>query len=117
MNETSIMNSCILAASKAGAKAFRNNTGAVKTPDGRLLRFGLCPGSSDIIGWMPVKITPDMVGQTVAVFCAIEVKTGRGVVSDAPKRFIRAVRDDGGLGGVARSADDAVGIVREKNFA
>ena len=35
-------------------------------------------GWPDLVGWNTVEITPDMVGQKIAVFSAIEVKvTGR----------------------------------------
>jgi hypothetical protein len=52
-----------------GGRVFRNNVGEYKVGD-RYIRYGLCPGSSDIIGWTPVKITPEMVGTTLPVFTA-----------------------------------------------
>jgi hypothetical protein len=38
----------------------------------------LCKGSADLIGYRTITITPDMVGQQVAVFTSIEVKTPTG---------------------------------------
>jgi len=59
----------------------RNNNGACKDATGRLIRFGLghvSPNqpskSSDLIGITSIVITPDMVGKTVGIFTAIEVK-------------------------------------------
>ena len=94
------MNDCRVAMSKAGGMVWRNNTGALKDPKGRLVRFGLCVGSSDIIG-----IAPD------GVFVAVECKTDRGRVTDQQERFIANVRRQGGRAGVARSADEAVRIM------
>ncbi len=87
-------------------RLFRNNVGTCKAADGRFVRFGLCPGSSDLIGLKSVTITPDMVGQRVALFCAVEVKTPRGRVTDEQQRFLDFVQRSGGLAGVARSTDD-----------
>lgn len=90
-------------ASQLGSRLFRNNVGLAKFLDRfgkpRKVRYGLCPGSSDLIGWTPVTITPDMIGRTVAVFTAIEVKRDQ---FEDPKpgqvRFLEAVRRAGGIG-------------------
>ena len=112
MNETNRLRSIMLGISKPGVRIWRNNCGALKDQDGRLIRFGVAnPGGSDLIGWRSVTVTPDMVGQKIAVFLAIEVKGERGKASDAQVNFISRVKDDGGLAGVARSIDDALGII------
>lgn len=72
---------------------------------------GLPAGFSDLFGLVPVTITPDMVGQQVAVFVALEVKTAKGRASDKQQAFIKAVNDNGGRAGVVRSAEDAVRVV------
>jgi hypothetical protein len=64
---------------------------------GSPVRFGLFKGSADMIGWRPVVITPDMVGQTVAVFQSIEVKTEHDRLSDEQRAWNRAVLRDGGI--------------------
>lgn len=74
----------------------------------------LCPGSSDLIGWTPVVITPDMIGKTVAVFTAIEVKVDAKKASGNQADFIKAVAAAGGIAGVARSEYDAELIMRQK---
>jgi hypothetical protein len=59
----------------------RNNNGAAVDKTGRLVRYGLghiSPKqeykSSDLIGITKVVITPDMVGKTIGVFTALEIK-------------------------------------------
>lgn len=59
-------------------------------------------GASDLIGFMPVTITPEMVGKTVAVFVAVEVKTEAGIVSDEQSAFLEIVKKKGGISGVLR---------------
>lgn len=96
-----------LLASRRGARLFRNSTGRIKDEDGRWHVFGLCVGSSDLIGFAPVTITPEMVGQTVAVFVAIEAKAGKTATTDEQRAFVRMVNDAGGIAGVVRKEEDA----------
>jgi hypothetical protein len=124
MSEHAIQNTIRNALAGKGL-IFRANVGEAwtgskieKLPGNRLLitdprRFatGLPPGFSDLFGLVPVVITPEMVGQTVAVFTALEVKTGKGKARDKQAAFIKAVNDNGGRAGVVRSADDAVRVV------
>jgi hypothetical protein len=74
------------------------------------VRYGLQPGSSDLIGWRTVTITPDMVGQRIAVFTSIEVKTPTGRVKPEQQQWLDAVQAAGGIAGVARSVEDALRI-------
>lgn len=90
---------------------FRNNVGAMFDKGHRFVRFGLTKGSSDLIGWTPVEITQDMVGQTVAVFTAIECKSKAGKATDTQLYFIGRVKADGGYAGVARSVEDAMKVI------
>lgn len=76
----------------------------------RPFETGLPPGFSDLFGLVAVEITPDMVGQKMAVFTALEVKDGARV-SPLQKNFINAVNDNGGRAGVVRSVDDAEHLV------
>jgi hypothetical protein len=108
MNETNLMNTILLA--NHGCRLFRNNTGAIKDQTGRLVRFGLCKGSSDLIGFKPVTITPDMVGRTVAIFTAIEVKTPGGKPTPEQLHFVKRVKDHGGIAGIARSVEEMLAI-------
>lgn len=115
MSEAAIQQQIRLALSRAGVVAFRNNVGQYTDPKtGRPIRYGLGVGSSDLIGWTPVVITPDMVGSTVAVFTACEVKTPTGRPTEAQLNFIAQVLKAGGFAGIARSPGDAVVITRHK---
>lgn len=93
-------------------RIFRNNVGLFKTQDGRNVQTGLCVGSSDLIGFQSVTITPDMVGQKVAIFTAIEVKTESGKVSPQQDKFIEMVARFGGIGAIVRSVDEAMTVLK-----
>ena len=112
-DERRIQSDIQLAACAGGgpARLWRNNTGALKDQRGQLVRYGLCPGSSDLIGFRTVVITPNMVGQRIAVFAAVEVKD-RGRPTEQQQAFINLVQQAGGLAGVARSVPDALSILR-----
>lgn len=113
MKEGVIQQAIRLALSDAGAVMFRNNVGATHTFDGRLIRYGVCnPGGSDLIGWTAVTITPDMVGRTVAVFTACEVKRPGGKATEDQLNFLSAVKRAGGFAGIARSPGEAVDILK-----
>jgi len=99
-SEANIQSDILIALSKAGAIVWRNNTGALQDKTGRLVRYGLCKGSADIIG-----ICPD------GRFLAVEVKNSTGRATSDQVRFIEAVRSKGGRAGVARSVDDALKIL------
>src|ERR1051326_8805798 len=79
----------------------------------RPLHAGLCAGSSDLIGFHSILVTPEMVGARIAIFCAVEVKSPLGRVSEAQKNFLAHVNQCGGIGIVARSEDDAIRGVSE----
>lgn len=113
MSEAAIQQQVRLALSRAGAVAFRNNVGQYTDPKtGRPIRYGLSVGSSDLIGWTPVVVTPEMVGHQVAVFTAVEVKTPTGRPTEHQLNFIAQVLRAGGYAGIARSPGDAVAILQ-----
>lgn len=115
MSEAAIQQQIRLALSRAGAVMHRNNIGAYFDPKtGRMIQYGVCnPGGSDLIGWTPVVVTPDMVGSTVAVFTACEVKAANGRPTEAQLNFIAQVLKAGGFAGIARSPGDAVAITQK----
>lgn len=114
MLESAVMQRTQLEMAKTGALIFRNNSGACEDKTGRLIRYGLghtsaqqvrAWASSDLIGVIPIVITPEMVGRTIGVFAAIECKSSdwHMTTSDhraqAQQRFINLVRSVGGVGG------------------
>jgi hypothetical protein len=56
-------------------------------------------------------ITADMVGQTVGVFFAPEVKDAGKKPSPKQASFLQAVNDGGGVAGVVRSVSDAMALL------
>ena len=97
---------------RSDLRLFRNNTGTLPDPrTGRPVQFGLARGSADLIGWRTITITPEMVGQRVAIFTSIEVKTITGHLTPAQQAWMGTVRTAGGIAGVARSVRDAEEIL------
>ena len=105
-SEQTIQQHIRLACSKGNCRLFRNNTGTLKDANGRPVSFGLCKGSADLIGWRTVTITPEMVGQQIAVFTSIEVKSSSGRVKPEQQQWLNAVQAAGGIAAVARSVAD-----------
>jgi hypothetical protein len=100
MKESDIQRLIMLALSEAGCLIFRNNVGTLKNAAGIPIRFGLCVGSSDLIGIAPC-----------GRFLAVEIKTCKGRATPDQLRFIEAVRAKGGIAGIARSPEDALALL------
>jgi hypothetical protein len=122
--ETNISNRIMKHLSKLGTRLFRQNTGwawqgierhhangDLTLINPRKIRMGLCPGSSDLIGWHPYTVTQADVGRQIAVFTALEVKTATGRANADQENFITQVRRSGGIAGVVRSEDEAQGLI------
>ena len=105
---------------------FRANVGSGWTgtehrmPNGDMLlkkprRFntGLPKGYPDLHGFRVLTITPEMVGTKIAQYVAIEVKTAKGAIRAEQSAFINVVNNNGGCGGVCRSAADAVELIEK----
>lgn len=97
---------------------WRNNVGVLFDKSGRPIRYGLANDSarmneevksSDLIGGLPVTITPAMVGKTVFIFTAIECKAEGFTYNPNDKRqkaqnkYMEVVRKMGGIAGFASS--------------
>lgn len=76
---------------------WRNNTGALEDKRGRLVRYGLCKGSADLIGILAP------TGRLVA----LEVKRPGERPTEEQERFLALVRSMGGFGAVVRDAYEA----------
>ena len=114
-NETDLQQRVRLAlGTRPDTRLFRNNCGSLPDPrTGRLVQFGLARGSADLIGWRTLVITPEMVGQRIAVFTSLEIKTPTGRLAPAQRHWLHAVEGAGGIAGVARSVADALRIVTD----
>ena len=111
-----------MAATALSARLFRNQVGFYTLIDGRKLRSGLAVGSSDLIGWIKIKITPEMVGRTVPIFLSPECKPPGWKPPKKPppgakpsekyeswkqqSGWIAAVKNAGGIAGVVRSVEE-----------
>jgi len=111
--ETAIQRRIMISLSEAGCTIWRNETSGawvgkvihqagdqVTLTNARMIRFGLAVGSSDIIG-----IAPD------GRFLAVEVKTPKGRATKEQLTFIEAVRNAGGIAGIASSPQEALGLI------
>lgn len=106
MTETALVRQLVAYGSTHGARLFRNNTGKLLDKDGRWVAFGLCVGSSDVIGWTPYTVRQADVGRTLAVFTAYECKVGRRVTTTEQGAFLAAVKAQGGIAAVVRRLSD-----------
>ena len=128
MKEGPILKQFLVEYSKLGSRLFRNNVGTgyaghfilraarpmsvlLQAGDSiirnaRILRAGLCVGSSDLIGWTKITITQDMVGREMAIFTATEIKTKLVKVTKEQQNFISVVNASGGIGVIAHEFSD-----------
>tara|TARA_Y100001935_G_C17100008_1_gene405512 strand:+ start:34 stop:390 length:357 start_codon:yes stop_codon:yes gene_type:complete len=94
-------------------RLFRNQVGQLPDPrTGRYIQFGLAKGSSDLIGFKTIKVTPDMVGQEIAQFVSLEIKTETGKLTKMQHNWLQKVKTSGGIVGVARTVKDALKILK-----
>jgi hypothetical protein len=132
VKESTVSRDIRLAYAHGDVRLFRNNVGTFIQSNApfqqvsralaaagitfRLVKTGLCDGSSDLIGWKSVPITGDMIGSKLAVFTAIECKApkARTEANHAAQQlqFIRAVEQHGGYAGMAESVEQAALILR-----
>lgn len=81
---------------------FRMNVGTGYTADGRYFNTGVPRGFSDLFGFRK--------SDGRAVF--IEVKTHKGKPSAEQVKFLEAMRKNGAIAGICRSAEDAVKLIQ-----
>ncbi len=105
--ETNILKRVMVKISSV-SRVFRNNVGLFTTDTGDKIRTGLCKGSSDLIGWTTIEVTPEMVGARVGLFVGIEIKSVRGRPSAEQTNFINQVNGAGGVAFIVRSPDEAL---------
>ena len=93
------------------------DTNTILLVNPRPFSTGLPIGFPDLFGFVPVTITPDMVGQEIAVFAAVEVKQKTGRVSAKQRDMMAFLQKHGARAGVARSVDDAARILSGEGVA
>lgn len=93
------------------------DTNTILLVNPRPFSTGLPVGFPDLFGFVPVTITPDMVGQEIAVFAAVEVKQKTGRVSAKQRDMMAFLQRHGARAGVARSVDDAARILSGEGVA
>ena len=88
-------------------RLFRNTTGFVRVPGAagsqRGIHYGLCVGSSDLIGWR--------TAHGVAQFVALECKAPRGALTPEQRAFLAAVLAAGGIAGCVRSVEECEAVI------
>lgn len=103
--ESNLVEQLLKRAGQLGMKLWRNQVGTYKLADGRYISSGLCVGSSDLIGYIPVVITPEMLGKTIAVFVAVEAKSPTGRASQRQLDFINHIVESGGVAVIATAPE------------
>lgn len=86
------------------AIVFRINVGGFMTSDGRYITTGVPRGFSDLFG----------VRRSDGRAFFIEVKTPKGRTTKYQDNFLKQMRKAGAICGVARSAEEAIRIIKEE---
>ena len=107
MSEQAIQQQIRLELGVGPVRLWRNNVGALRDERGRLITYGLCKGSSDLIGLRQLRIEEQHLGLELGVFCALEIKAAGGRLTAEQLQFLEVIRNRGGLAGVARSVEEA----------
>ncbi|MGX1353342.1 hypothetical protein AB7M49_006963 [Bradyrhizobium elkanii] len=129
MAESDLMRLLQRFASQLGARLFRQNVGQawvgkIERGNGRMIRLGPgdvvlrnarpfhagVTGMSDLGGWVPVEVTPAMVGTTVAIYAQVEVKEDARPTKEQ-LAWIAAVNKAGGRAGIARNESELAQII------
>lgn len=107
--ETNISNGILLALSGKDCLAWKQTVGSFRAIDNpqRIVQVGT-PGMSDIMTVRALTITPDMVGKTVGIAVAHEVKTASGTQRKGQQLWERALNKAGGIYLISRSPEQAL---------
>lgn len=118
VSESAVDSVLVLEAARMDIPLWRNNCGALRSEDGRLVRYGLANSSkdenkliasADRIGIRRVVITPAMVGYTIGQFVSRETKRVGWVYKGEPReeaqlRWAQLILSYGGDAGFATGA-------------
>ncbi len=99
--------SLLLAGQRPDTLIWRQQSGVFRSYDepSRIVRVGT-PGMADAGAIVAVKITPEMVGQTIGVAVQVEFKTPTGRQSNDQKRWQLATEKRSGVYSIVKSTDD-----------
>lgn len=127
-NEAEVEQQIKIEAVQYGCILMRNNNGALNDETGRPVRYGLGNDSkakndkiksSDEIGFTRIKISQAMVGRTVAIFTAIEVKhptkwepSTTDPREKAQDAFLTWISKNGGIAGMVNSVEGFKAVLR-----
>ena len=100
MKESDILQLVRRKASQLGAIVWRNNVGMLKNSQGQPVFYGLCKGSSDLIGIFKGK------------FLAIETKMPGKKPTPEQQKFIDTVNKEGGIAAVITHPDQLENILK-----
>jgi hypothetical protein len=101
MRESDVLSRARLAfGQEADFVLWRNSTGVAET-EGRTFRYGLCVGSSDLIGLAPG-----------GLFLAVECKGSSGGLREEQVRFLELVLERGGVACEVGPDDNEQEIIR-----
>lgn len=106
----------VFCARKTQSVVFHLKRGDMVITNPMRIRYGLLKGSSDFIGWTPVVITPDMVGQELAVFTSVEIKVEKDRLSKEQRSWNKAARKAGGIVEVWHGKNDEIEILKGKEI-
>ena len=104
----------------AGGKELKKGNDFIVVNPQRI-KYGLGNGSGDLIGYSKVKITPEMVGQEVAIFTSIEDKSEKDKISQEQIIWLLRLRLDGAIAEVFREGqkltlDEILELKRRDNI-
>jgi hypothetical protein len=85
--------------------------GDILLKNARPFHGGFPKGSSDLIGFTVVTITPDMLGREMAIFTGIEVKAGKTKTTKEQSAWARMINKFGGIGVIAKNLDDVIAAI------
>lgn len=113
LSETDTQSRARLAIAEIGGSLMRNNSGAARDQNGRMVRYGLANDSKrineefkshDLIGITPVQVQQHHIGRVFGVFTAYECKHPKWTKPEskrdkAQENFAKFVRAKGGISG------------------
>ena len=119
MNQNERINKLRIYAQENNGRLFRNNVGEawigieqwiykgihkiIQLSSPRRIKFGLHKGSSDLIGWKTILITPEMIGKRFAIFWAMEEKYNNDKLKPDQINFLKNVKNAGGIANIAHN--------------